>query len=233
MIPALVAFAVICQSKPLDRSGEPALKELFVKSGSLHDVHIYAVSSYFAYASQRWQSVSTADVWLGGRKQIRYVDSQFHQGGGVTVVSDGVSLLKDDMSDDGEIRLMERKGTLSHLNDQEPLLYFLDGAAGFDAMVDKDKPVVQIEYGSAKDRSFEFHCAALGGIVARYHEGGQLPYQIEIFNAPWWPEDASPYPGQPFTREEISVSNGPQDRSLFVVAPPKGKIVVDERQKKG
>jgi hypothetical protein len=218
----------------IDRSAEPALRQVFAASGSLRNVHIQTELYNREPDSSRWDDDSSADFWIGDGMRFRYASTSNFWGGGSTFVCDGESLLSDDMSDDGAIRISQAKKTLHEVNDQEALFYLLEGPAGFDAVVDKDKPVKFIGAADAPERVVELTTKKFGVVQVHYSAGSGLPTCIEVMRAPWYSDDDNPYPDQPFSREDIKiVSRGPQNQSLFSVVPPKGKKFTDERTKKG
>jgi len=228
---ALVA-AICLQSPSIDRSAEAALKDVFARAGSLKQAHIHMEAAYFAYVPQRWDAFSSADFWIGDGHRFRYVDSQYRQGGGSTFVSDGLVLLSDAMSDDVPVTLSLPKKTFGELNAEEPFLYFLDGPAGFDAIVDKDKGIVFVESKDTASTVIEFHSAKLSSIRVSFNPKHAFPDRIEVFNAPWWAEADNPYPGQPFSREDFTLSTDKRlNFNLFRIIAPIGQALVDTRKK--
>ena len=217
---------------PVDRSAEPALKALFAESGSLRSVHIMVEVFPRETEADRYDDDSSMDLWLGDGGRLRFQSSSNTWGGGSLFVSDGESLLSDDMSDDGTIRISKPKKTLHELNEMEPLLYVLEGQSGFDALVDKDQPLKFVGMPGA-NQDIELHSKKLGKVVLHYRGDSPLPVGIDLFTAPWWADDPTAISDKPYTREQLRiVSHGPIDSRLFRVAAPKGKKVTDEREKK-
>ena len=216
---------------PVDRSAEPALKSFFVKSGAVKGVHIKIGVFPREVEADRYNDDSTMELWVGDGGRFRFVTSNNYWGGGSLFVSDGLSLLTDDMSDDGSIRISNPKKNLFELNDQEPILYLLQGEAGFDALVDKDKSLKFVTKPDDKDQVIEVNTKKLGKILLRYPAGAVLPSSIGMMTAPWW-QDQKDATDKPYTFETVKVvSQGAIDSTLFRVAAPKGKKVLDERKK--
>ena len=217
----------------VDRSAEPALTSLFADSGALRDVHI-AIEVYPRETeADRYDDDSSINIWLGDGGRFRYQMSSNTWGGGSLFVSDGESLLSDDMSDDGTIKISAPKKTLHELSDQETILYALEGQAGFDALVDKDQPLKFVGSPTADDPVIELHSKKLGKVLLHYKAGSPIPTQIETFTAPWWSDNPGEVSDKPYMSELIRViSHGPLDSKLFRVEAPKGKKFTDERAKK-
>ncbi len=216
----------------VDRSAEPALKEFFAKSGALRNVHLSIEFYSYETEAKRYDDDSSMNLWIGDGGRLRMLTSSNTWGGGSLFVSDGGSLLSDDLSDDGTIRLSAPKKTLHEINDQEILLYVLEGQAGLDVLADKDQP---IKFVSQSDggQEIELHNKKLGKIVLTYRPGCPIPCEIATFTAPWWSDDAGTVSDHAYTVERVRlVSQGPIASSLFVVAAPKGKKVTDERTPK-
>lgn len=219
---------------PVDRSAEPALKQLFASCGAIRNVHI-AVEIYPRETiADRYDDDSSMDLWLADGGRFRIANLSKFWGGGSLVVSDGLSVLADDMSDDSAIRLKLAYKNLHEASAQEPLLYLMEGPSGFEALVAKDKDVKFIP-AQGGEKAIELNGKDLGKLVFIYSErdGAPFPSHIEEFKAPWWSDDAGKSSDKPYTREDIRlVAYGPFDSSLFAVTGPKGKKVVDERSKK-
>lgn len=218
----------------VDRSAETALKQLFATCGAIRNVHI-AVEIYpRETVADRYDDDSSMDLWLGDGGRFRIENLSKFWGGGSLVVSDGMAVLADNMSDDSAIRLKPAYKNLHEASSQEPLLYLMEGMSGFDAFVAKDKDVkfIPIQGG---EKAIELNAKDLGKVVFVYSEkdGTPFPTHIEEFKAPWWSDDAGKASDKPYTREDVRlVAYGPFDSALFAVAGPKGKMIVDERSKK-
>ena len=215
------ALLLASQNKAIDRSAEAALRQVFVRAGACHRLHIHCDRTFYEYACGRWDPWSKVDVWLGDGKRFRYADEDDYNGGGTTAICDGSQLLIDGMSDDSPAKVGALKERMSDLDTTEPILYFLDGEKGFDQMVDKDRPISFLAAQAGDERAIRFHYSKIGGIQVFYREGSQFPDRIEQFNAPFWPEDASPYPDQPYVREVFTINPFPNDQGLFVVSSQK------------
>ena len=237
---ALCSLAFFCQdkqaapaAKPIDRSAEPALRQLFATCGSLRSIHI-AVEIYPRETiADRYDDDSSMDLWLGDGGRFRISRLSKFWGGGSLVVSDGLSVLADDLSDDSAIRLKTAYKSLHEASSNEPLLYLMEGAPGFDALVEKDKEVKFVT-APAGEKAIELNSKDMGKLVVVYsdQDGVPFPTQIEEFKAPWW-ADAGTTSDKPYTREDVRlVGYGPFDANLFSVASPKGRKTVDERSKK-
>jgi len=227
--------AVAAAEKPtaaVDRSAELAVKDLFAKSGALKNVHLAIEFYSYETEAKRYDDDSSMNLWMGDGGRFRMLTSSNTWGGGSLFVSDGDSLLSDDLSDDGTIRISAPKKTLHEINDQEILLYVLEGQPGFDAVAQKDQPVKFVSQDD-NGQAIELHNKKLGKIVLTYRQGSPIPCEIATFSAPWWSDDAGTVSDRPYTLERIRVvSQGPIDSSLFVVNAPKGKKVTDERAAK-
>jgi hypothetical protein len=218
---------------PVDRSAEPALKSLFAESGALRGVHITVEVYPRVDVADRYDDDSSMDIWIGDGGRFRFQTSSNYWGGGSLFVSDGEALLTDDMSDDGSIRISKPKKTFHELSDQEAILYALEGQAGFDALVDKDKPLKFVGTSNDGGQVIELNSKKLGKVILHYRAGSPIPTAIESYSVPWWEDDKTKVPDKPTNREVLSVvSHGPIDSSLFRVAAPKGKKVTDERETK-
>lgn len=239
-----LAFALLGQEKggpaatekpaapAVDRSAEPALKSLFAASGALRGVQISIEIYPYEQDAQRYNDDSSLQLWMGDGGRFRIESSSNYWGGGSIWVSDGESLLTDDMSDDGSIRLTKLKKSLHEVNDQEPIMFLLEGQTGFDALVDKDKPVKFASGAGTSDQSIELHSKKLGKIVLYYKNGSPIPTAIETYQVPWWLGPDAAAPDHASSREEIRVvSHGPFASHIFSVAAPKGKNIIDERTK--
>jgi len=221
--------ATATPAKPaVDRSAEPALRDLFTQSGTLRGVHIMIETFGLESDAGRYTEGSSMDLWRGDGGRFRFLSSQNTWGGGNLMVSDGESLLTDDMSDDGAIVLSKPKKTFHELNDQEPLLYLLEGQPGFDALVDKDQPVRFVSTTSG-GQEIELHSKKIGKVVLHYRNNSSIPSGIDLYQAMWWSDDPTALSDKPTVREQIRiVSQGPINSTLFSVAVPKGKKVTDQ-----
>src|SRR5689334_2240440 len=125
----------------VDRSAEPALKDFFAQSGALRNVHLAIEFYSYETEAKRYDDDSSMNLWIGDGGRFRMLTSSNTWGGGSLFVSDGGSLLSDDLADDGAIRISAPKKTLHEINEQEILLYVMEGQAGLDVLVQKDQPV--------------------------------------------------------------------------------------------
>ena len=115
----------------------------------------------------------------------------------------------------------------------------MDGAAGFDASVAKDQPVV-IRTSENGEKSIEFHAAELGTVNVYGFEKGVVS-RVEYRPIEWYakrheenPDDfGEPDAGMLFS-DSVEYLPWPKkpDKGLFDVTPAKGKMV-DDRRKKG
>jgi hypothetical protein len=237
---AACALVLLPQDKPADkpapadRSAEPVLRQMFQTAGALRTGHLVVTYYNRETNANRYDEDSSMHLWLGENGRFRLESSSDYWGGGKIVVSDGLAVLTDEMSDDGSIKLTKPYKAVYEASEEEPLLYFLAGDKGFDALVEKDKPVkfAPSEFGR---KAIEFTSKKLGRIVVHYSDKGDaaFPLRIAQFKAPWWMGDASADATEPYMLQEIRVlSNAPNGKSLFSVAAPKGRKVVDERVKK-
>lgn len=219
-------------SVAVDKSAEPALKALFASAGGQRDIHVTSEFYSRDYDSNGWDDNANADLWLGDGMRFRYYNNSFLWGGGSCYVSDGSSLMSDDLSDDGNITISAAKPTLHGATDQDVLLFLLDGQSGYDALVDTSKAITFVN-GADPEKTIKFTSKKLGVIQIRYADGSPIPSNIEVMVPPWQTPDDNPYPDQPWSMETIRVvGRGAQDGKLFVVAGPKGKKITDNRAKK-
>lgn len=230
---ALFSVALLAQDKPaVDRSAEPALKQLFENAGALQDAH-YSVQFYnLETGAGRYTLGSSMNVWMGRGGKFRVATSDDMWGGGKTVVSDGTSMLTDWMSDD-PLQLSKPIKALHEIEENEPLLYFLEGQPGFDKLVDKDKPV-RFATTTGSEKAIEFRAKSFGKLVVYYKAADEfpLPTKIETYRAPWWADPGEDWPDAR-DREVIRVVQiGKLDPQLFSVQGPKGRKVEDQRTKK-
>ena len=218
----------------VDRSAEPALKALFAQSGALRGVHISLTSYSYESEANRYNDDATLDIWLGDKGRFRIQSSSNYWGGAGLFVSDGESLLSDDMADDGSIRISKPKKTMHELSDSETILYALEGQEGFDELVEKDKPLKFVGSPSSDaEQVVELHSKKLGVVVLHYSAGSCIPSEIDVQQAPWWlnSPDAPPVV-RPYWVEKVKiVQSGTVDASRFRVVAPAGKPVIDERGK--
>jgi hypothetical protein len=239
MFLTLAAFSLaISQTKPapapVDRSAEPALRQMFATCGGLHSAHI-AIEVYpHEIEADRYDDDSSIDLWLSEGNRFKLATQANFWGGGSLIVSDGLSVLTDDLSDDSAIKLIKPYKSLHEANKQEPILYLMEGDAGFDILVQKDQPVKFVP-APPGFKAIELHSKDLGKLVITYDDSDDAPFpkRIEEFKAPWWSDDAGKESDKVYTREDIRlVGYGPFDSKLFAVAAPRGKKVVDERSSK-
>lgn len=230
----LLAFALsisLAQEKPdVDHTAEPSLKQVFQRAGDLRNAHAFITqesrSSENFYTEQQ-----TVELWLGRKGQFR-METIGNMGDESLLVSDGMSVMNDPLSDDDPITLNNAGKPLHELISREPFAFLLEGSAGYDKLVDPTKPIAFAK-AAAGDKAIEFHSKDLGKILITYRDSDDepLPLEIDNFRSPRR-RDAGlelPYPS---SKEFIRLTSvGPMPTSLFSVVTPKGKKVTDERQK--
>lgn len=227
---ALFCLALAFQDKPAppDHSGEAKLKELFSFAGSVRGVHLTSEYFYLETAPKRYNESNTTDLWLERGGRFRLASSSNYWGGGGLVVCDGYQMLRDDMSDDGAIRVTKAPKTMHEVDENEPWLYIFEGLRGFDAFVDPAKDIVLTK--SKAGDAIDFTSKQLGRILVYYEEvsGAPFPTMYELYKPSPWADD----PGDgtmPFTRAKLRLV----DRSgiplrMFSAKPPSGRKVIYE-----
>jgi len=245
LVSALFTAALLTQEKPavpakpadkptVDRSAEPALREIFASVGALRNIHFRVEYYNREPDSSRWDDDSSADFWIGDGGRFRMYHQYNYWGGGQIVISDGESILTDNMDEDSAVTIARAKPTIHETSDQEPIMYLLEGAKGFDALVSKDKPVKLVDSKDPTLKAIEMNCNM--GLVRFYVNASNVPVRIETVLPPWYandPNNDNPFPNEPYALEKIFVvGSGHLDQSLFIVKPPKGRKVDDQRVKK-
>ena len=231
MFAALALSIALAQDKSaVDHSAEPALKQLFQRAGDLRDVH--AVITQATRSSENfYMAQQTTDLWLGSKGQFR-MESIGNMGDESLLVSDGMSIMNDPLSDDDPITLNNAGKPLHELVAREPIAFLLEGPAGYDKLVDSTQPVVFTK-ADADKRAIEFHSRDLGKLVITFRdsEDEPLPLEIDTYRSPRRRDAGTELP-YPSSKEFIRLTGtGMQPARLFSVVPPKGKKVEDQRQK--
>lgn len=192
----------------------------------------FAVQNYsLEDEANRYTLGSSMDVWVGKGGKFRISSSDDFWGGGSLIVSDGSSVMTDAMSDDRAVSIEKAGKSLHEFSSGEPLLYFLEGPAAFDKVVDKDKPVRFVST-TGPQKAIEMTLKGMGRVVVYYLAGSEfpLPSKIESFQGPWW-SGGEEWP-QATSREIIRlVQIGKLDPKAFSVDAPKGRNVIDQRRK--
>lgn len=225
----LAAGVIALQDKaPVDRSAEPALRQVFATVGNVHNAHL--ILSYFSKASWDGYVYSrTNDLYVGPSGQMR-LESNSATGDMSLTVSDGMTLMNDPLSDDDTITL--KKATSFHeIAPQECIAYLLEGTANFEKVVEKDQPIIFAE-ASAGHKAIEVRMKTLGKVVITYSESDGFPRRIDLFRSQRRRDDGVEQT-TPSTKEYVNfVSSGSLPRSLFSATPPKGKKFEDQRNTK-
>jgi outer membrane lipoprotein-sorting protein len=231
---AALAFSIaLAQDKPaVDHSAEPALRQLFQRAGELREVH--AVITQATRSSDNfYMAQQTTELWLGRKGQFR-METIGNMGDESLLVSDGMSIMNDPLSDDDPITLNYAGKPLHELVAREPIAFLLEGPTGYDKLVDPAQSVV-FSKANADEKSIEFHSKDLGKIVVTYRDSDDqpLPLEIDTYRSPRRRDVGTELP-YPSLKEFIRLTGvGPQPSGLFSVVPPKGKKVEDQRQKVG
>ncbi len=229
---AVIAFSIaIAQDKTaVDQSAAPALKQLFQRAGDLRNVH--AVITQATRSSDNfYMAQQTIDLWLGRKGQFR-MESIGNMGDESLLVSDGLSIMNDPLSDDDPITLNSAGKPLHELVNREPIAFLLEGVSGYDKLVDSTQPVVFAKTKSDQ-KAIEFHSKDLGKIVVTFSDSDEqpLPMEIDTYRSPRRRDAGTELP-YPSSKEFIRLTGtGTQPASFFSVVPPKGKKVEDQRQK--
>ena len=230
MFAALALSIVLAQDKTVvDHTAEPALKQLFQKAGDLRQIH--AVITQATRSSDNfYMAQQTTDLWLGRKGQFR-MESIGNMGDESLVVSDGLSIMNDPLSDDDPITLNNAGKPLHELIAREPIAFLLEGPAGYDKLVDTTQPVIFAK-ANADEKAIEFHSRDLGKIVITFRdsEDQPLPLEIDTYRSPRRRDAGTELP-YPSSKEFIRLTGtGTQPASLFSVVAPKGRKVEDQRQ---
>jgi outer membrane lipoprotein-sorting protein len=221
----LLACALLFQEKPaIDKSAEPALKEVFRRANSVRNVRV-VIDTFRKSRSGDWYTPSdTADFMIASPSKFRF------QAEDLIVVSDGVSVMEDSLDDDVPIQIDRYDRWIKSGSVNQTLLsYFLDGEAGYERLVDTARPIV-FAATTEPEKAIEFRAKRLGKIIVYFVDdpGTPLPGMFQRFRVV--PGSESPDAVEPSQRQYMRiVGSGPLNPSLFVVAAPKGKKVEDKR----
>jgi hypothetical protein len=234
VIPALVALILSVQDKPaVDRSAEPALRQLFASTSNLHGAHLL-ISYYRAGSADYYLPDHTDDVWIGAANQYRVEVNSLSGDSASLLVSDGMSVMSDPLDDDQTIQIDRAGKPMYEVIPRETWAFFLAGPDAFDKFVDKSQPVV-FATAAAGEKAIELHSKDLGKIVVSYQDGtaNPVPTRIDLFRS-FRRRDAGSESTTATTKQYIRVlSTGHLSTSLFSIHVPKGKKVQDDRQKIG
>ena len=233
MLALVAAIAFQTQDKPaVDHSAEPALKQLFANAGMLHGAHV-VLTFYGKADGDYYLQNRTDDMWIGSNGELR-LSSMSSMGDGSLIVTDGKTLMTDPLTDDDPIRLSKGGKALHLVAPREPMAFFLEGSAGYDALIDASSAIT---FTTASEGKKAIDCRAkdFGRVVIVYSDSAQnpLPERSDMFRSARRRDDGSEQP-LATSKEFIRVVYvGPVKADLFKVDPPKGAKVEDNRNKPG
>jgi outer membrane lipoprotein-sorting protein len=221
----LLACVLLLQEKPaIDKSAEPALKEVFRRATAVRNIRV-VIDTFRKSRSGDWYTPSdTADLLIASPSKFRF------EAADLIVISDGVSVMEDSLDDDVPIQIDRYDRWIKSGSVNQTLLsYFLDGEAGYDRLVDNEKPIV-FAAATEPEKAIEFRAKRLGKIIVYFVDdpAAPLPRMFQRFRV--LPGSESPDAVEPSQRQYMRiVGSGPLSPSLFVIAAPKGKKVEDKR----
>jgi hypothetical protein len=226
----------------VDRSGEPALRQLLTDMGRIRGAQIEIIKSGRGTKDDTLSKDHTIDLWFDSPSRFRVEENTLF-GGAVLYVSDGKALLTDQLDDTSTPVVTDAKGDIP-LNsdslaakgeDSALTFYMFSGPMVIDKLVAKDSPVT-----SSKD--FVSFKSADSGDVKLFFEGpkgSERVTRIEYDNMPYYTDlnkkypEFYPVPDGPLTIEEISyLAEGRRFKDeWFTPSPGKNRPVEDRRKK--
>src|SRR5438552_3473032 len=120
-----VAIALASQDKPpVDRSAEPALRQLFASASGLRNAHVL-VNFYRAGSSDYYLPDHSDDLWLGAIGQFRLEVNSLSGDSALLLVSDGMSVMTDPLDDDQTIQINRAGKPFYEVMPREPLAFMM------------------------------------------------------------------------------------------------------------
>ncbi len=225
--------------KAIDRSGEPALKQVIAYMKGLDNVHGAIVRSGRGDAVTPMYPDGKVEFWRHGAS-FRF-DISFYWGDGLLIVTDGKAVLTDTQSEGAPVTITDFDKTLAKscatlaINGDNfmPILYLLEGNDFMEKMAPKEAAV------TSNANTIHIDSKALGQTTIYYHGKGVFD-AIEYDNMPWQMEQHKKYPDwtdEPvpgsLTRSSLVIYGDKPGRRTFEVKAGKGREVSDNRKKKG
>lgn len=235
MLCLVAALAFGFQDKTtVDRSAEPALRQLFTAISQEHNAHIFA-TYYRAGATDYYLPDHTFDLWIGDGGKFRMESTSVAGDYTTVMVSDGNTVMNDPMNDDETITLNSSTKPIYEQVSREPIVFMFSGPDAFDKLVDKDQPVIFTQAPEG-EKQIEFHSFSMGKIVVAYKENSSdpIPVRIDMFRSFRRRDNGSTESPTPTVREYFRlISRGPIPANYFSTDAPKGKKIEDDRKKAG
>lgn len=187
---ALAQTAPAAQTPPVDRSAEPYLRSVFEDMGKLRDLYVFIGRYSLADPAHERPADEYQELWYVKPGVFRFYNNG-NMGSAMLMVSDGTTLMADSLGQSGPVTLTKTPASFREAPRQmQPRgsgsFYFvlLDGMPAFEAVVQKDQPVV-MKPDSEGMKVVEFTAQGVGRIQLFVTEqaGRKVVRQIEMFAA--------------------------------------------------
>lgn len=222
------------------------MRRILTWASSLDNAHLVVFTLSRESADSMLYPGSRIDIWL--QKPKFRVETSNEWGSGSVVVSDGNSVLSDFQSEWEPAVMMNAKANLLDTyavlkispDDMSPFFLFMKGPSGLDQIAAKDSAVV-LEPDRGSEHVLSIAHKKLGTERLYFHDekGMAVLDRLEFDNLPFYrqlfkdnPDWDEPDAGR-LERHEIYVAADKPARDFFVVKAPNGRVVRDERTKKG